>query len=646
MNDDRPSPEKFLEDIRREEDTLSKGKLKIFLGMAAGVGKTYAMLEEAQRLTKEGVNLAVGIADAHGRKETQNLLTGLHIIPEKIIAYKGRQFHELDLEAVLAARPKIVLIDELAHNNVPGLRHEKRWQDVLEILDNGIDVYTTLNVQHIDSLNDIVKGITDVSVRETVPDLVVEQASSIQLVDLTPEGLLQRLKEGKVYVGEQSRIAIQNFFQKDRITALRELVLRYTAKKVDHDLIGMRPKVEAGYGWKTNEKLLVAVSPNPFSQKLIRTTRRLAFNQNAEWIALYVNTGKLLSEHENASLVKNLALANELGAEVITVNDPDVIKGIQFVANQNGVTQIIAGRPIKKPFLGLFQRKPMVDLLADKTPNIDIHVVRDETSWEPVMGSKAYIPRRKTPSKMPYFYALIIVLSITLLSFYLSEHVSHYIIAAFYFVGILVFSLLFQMRHILFGAALSILLWDFFFVFPPWKFNFDTIEELAAIVLVMMTALVTGILINRERESKEVLALREESSRTMYEVVKYIATAPTLADLLKGIKSQLKNVIDGDFDIVLRSNGSVFLDSPLLRDPNEQRVCEWAFKNSSEAGWSTSSISSAKNLYIPLKGFKEIVGVLIYKPWPKGTLVPKDRNLLYNVAKLLGDYLERSKETF
>ncbi|MGZ3733037.1 MAG: sensor histidine kinase, partial [Parachlamydiaceae bacterium] len=366
MNPDdvRPDPDKLLQAIQQSEEVSGKGTLKIFLGMAAGVGKTYAMLEAAQKLQRNGVHVLIGCIDTHGRKETAALLKGLTIIPMKQITYKGSSFTEMDLEEILRLKPQLVLVDELAHSNIPGSTHAKRWQDVVEILEKGIDVYTTLNVQHIESLKEFIESITGISIRETVPDSIIESATFIELIDLTPKELLERLKQGKVYLGDKSQIAALNFFQEDRLTALREIVLRYAAEKIDHDLHTMVSTVGRSTGWKHREKLLVAISHTLHSQKLIRTTRRLAFNLNAPWIAVHVDDGSKLNAYEEEVLSKNLAMAHDLGAEVITVHSLNVAETIQRVARQHGVTQVVIGQMHKRsPFDYLF-RKTVVDELT------------------------------------------------------------------------------------------------------------------------------------------------------------------------------------------------------------------------------------------------------------------------------------------
>ncbi len=641
--DDRPNPDELLEAIKREEIEKAKGRLKIFLGMAAGVGKTYSMLREAQERVKEHVDVVAGIVDTHGRQDTAALVEGLKIIPEKVVNYRGREFLELDLDEIIRLKPKLVLVDELAHTNVPGLRHPKRWQDVMEILENGIDVYTTLNVQHIESLNDIVEGITKVSVRETVPDLVVEKAANIQLVDLIPEELLQRLKEGKVYLGEQSAIAAQNFFQKDRLTALREIVLRYTAEKVDRDLHDLVTTSEKVAGWKTHEKLLVAVNESPLSQKLIRSTRRLAFNLEAPWVAVYVDTGKHLNESENNSLSKNLALARDLGAEVITTHDPDIATGILRISNQAGVTQIVIGRSSSTPLFGIFQRNTLLEKLTNAVNDVDIHVIKQEKLLTRHRDRLIAI----TPKKQltPYLYVFGCVLLLTGINWLALPYLGYKIIGVIFLIGILFLSLFFKKGPIFFASILYALIWGFFFIPPAGTIEVMPNEDNFILALYFLTAIATGILVDRSREHQEMLSKREESTLALYNIVRQIAGAPSTQEIFKPIKKRLDRLFKGSFEIVIKQlNDGLALEKtiPLLNNEKEIGAAVWVFEHGREAGWSTDTLPSAQNYYLPLKGFQEVVGVLIFRPGTKRGLSSEEKNFLYTVSQQLANHLERS----
>lgn len=640
-NREQPNPEELLKAVKHEEDNRLKGKLKIFLGMAAGVGKTYSMLEEAQKLQKDGVSLLVGTIHTHGRDETARLIEGLNILPLKSIRYRDRGFEELDLDEVLKIHPELVLIDELAHSNVPGARHAKRWQDVIEILDNGIDVYTTMNVQHIESLKDVVEAITEITIRETVPDMIIEKADSIQLVDLSPDELLERLKEGKVYLGDKSALAAEHFFQKDRLTALREIVLRFTAEKVDHDLHIMVSAVERGEGLKARERLLVAVSHSPHSQKLIRTTRRIAFNLGAPWLAVHVDDGRVLSDEDVQILHRNLALARDLGAEVISTNDVDIVGGIERIARQRGVTQMIIGRPPKRPSFDIFRRFQILDRLARECTDIDIHVIRQDR----VYATGRRFPRFDIQSSFgAYGIVAAVVLCLALANWYMLPFLGYKVAGFVFLLGILGLSLFARMGPVILASTLYAVIWDYYFIPPVGSFSIGTREDTLLLGLYFLTALVTGFLADRGRGNKELLARREESTRALYDIVKHIATAPTQKDILRSVEERLSAVFDGSFHILVKllDNGLVWDSAPLLMiNEKERNAALWVFENGAEAGWSTTTLPSVGHLYIPLKGFQEVVGVMAYHPRSKRLPTLEERNFLYTVGQQLANYLER-----
>lgn len=644
FDDDRPNPDQLLESIKKEEIQKRKGKLKIFLGMAAGVGKTYAMLESAHKLQKEGVKVVVGAVDSHGRQETAQLLEGLKVIPMKKVMYRDSTFEELDLDAILKSDAQLVLVDELAHSNVPGSRHPKRWQDVMELLDNGFDVYTTLNVQHIESLKDMIEKITGITIRETVPDLVIDQATSIELMDLSPDELLQRLREGKVYLGDQSILAAKNFFQEDRLTALREIVLRYTAEKVEHDLQGMVSSVERSDGWKLRERLLVAVSHSPHSQKLLRITRRLAFNLDAPWIALHVDTGKVLDKEDEEMLAKNLALARDLGAEVITTTGLDIAQAIQRIARQKSVTQIIIGRPPHSWLFNLFQGNTLMDHLARECSDIDLHVIRQ------TLFSKGYGKRFSWPKLSleisPYLIVFACVMALSLLSWYGLSFIGYKVVGFVFLLGILFMSLFFRKGPIFFGSILYAFIWGFFFIPSQSDFGETSNEDLVLLAFYLLTAIFMGILTDRARKNKELLAKREKSIEVLYDIVREIADASSLKEAIMSVKDGLSSALDGRCEIILPDkNGNLMFDEslPLFNSDKERSAAQWVFLNGKEAGWSTSTLPFAQCFYIPLKGAKEIVGVLAFIPKSGKELKIEEVNFLYTAAHQLANYIERMK---
>src|ERR1700758_1505139 len=383
MNDpERPDPDALLAQMKRQEARSARGKLKIFFGMSPGVGKTYAMLQAARQKQAEGCEVVVGIVETHGRKETEALLEGMPIMPRMQVEYRGTTLTEMDLDAILTWHPGLAVVDELAHTNAPGPPHPKRYQDVVELLDAGINVYTTLNVQHVASRSDTVRQISGITVSETVPDTVLDLADEIILVDLTPEQLRARLAEGKVYLGERSEWAAKNFFRESNLTALREMALRLVAEHVDRDLRDIMSEEKIVGPWKSSDRLLVAVSASPYSERLIRYTRRLASSMEASWIVATIERPHQLSPEEQARLTRYLALARQLGAEVITTPGRDIAETLLRVARQNNVSQIVMGKPLGSPWFS-FLKPDLLRWLMRKSGNIDIHMIPSEESAQP-----------------------------------------------------------------------------------------------------------------------------------------------------------------------------------------------------------------------------------------------------------------------
>ncbi len=641
MIEDRPDPEALLHVIKLQEEKSKGGTLKIFFGMSAGVGKTYSMLEDAQQRKAEGIDIVIGIVNTHGRKETNALTEGLAQIPEKSINYKGSTFTELDLDTILKRRPQIVLVDELAHTNVPGSRHPKRWQDVIEILEAGIDVYSTLNVQHIESRKDIVEEITGIPVRETVPDSMLERAAQIELVDITPLELLKRLKEGKVYLGPQSEIAAKNFFQVDRLTALREIALRITAEKVDHDLHVLIPSQGKGGSWKTSETLLVGVSHSPHSQRLIRHARRYAFMLNAPLIALHVDDGRKLSEKDNEQLIKNLSLARDLGAEVITATDTSIANALQRVARQRNITRIIIGRSAPKSFWSnlfrnIFGSTNLMDILNLEANDIDLHIIREDKSLPST--SHKFFNIEFTSGLKDYWWPTVFTLLIGGICDLLSPFfVDYYVIGFIFLLSIISLSLFASTGPLILSTLLFSIFWGLFFN-PGFSF-------LVVFVSFFIAAGMLSVLIERIRQRERLLHRHEEKTSILYEIVREIATAPFSRDLFASICQRLDTLLNGKSEIFLKDleNGLIISpESSLIKDEKEKAVAQWVFDNGKIAGWSTDTLSSVNNLYIPLKGFREIVGILAFQPIPRRGLQLEEIHLLQTICQEVANYVERT----
>jgi two-component system sensor histidine kinase KdpD len=383
MLESRPDPDELLRRVEADEQRARRGKLTLFFGAAPGVGKTYAMLQAARAALAEGRAVVVGVVETHGRFETAALLGGLELLPRRRLSHRDIELEEFDLDAALARRPELILIDELAHTSADGSRHPKRWQDVDELLAAGIDVLSTLNVQHVESLNDVIAKITGVVVRETVPDSVLEQAHEIKLVDLPPDDLLERLRDGKVYVPAQAQRAIQNFFRKGNLIALRELALRQTAARVDAQMLAYRREQGIEQTWSVAEQLIVAISPSPYSARLVRAARRMAAALQARWFAVYVEprSGRPLSQADAARLAQNLRLAAQLGAEVVTLNGDDATDEILRFSRERNITKLIVGKPVVTRWRHRF-RVSLVDRIVRQSGDIDVYVTAGDVDGE------------------------------------------------------------------------------------------------------------------------------------------------------------------------------------------------------------------------------------------------------------------------
>ena len=496
MSEARPNPDALLSRIAEEDTGESRGRLKVFFGANAGVGKTYAMLEAAQTLAREGRRPLIGIVETHGRKETEALVDGLEILPRKSLDHRGMTLEEFDLDEALARKPHLILIDELAHTNAPGSRHEKRWQDVMELLSAGIDVYTTVNVQHLESLNNVVEQITHIKVRETVPDQVLEQAHEIVIVDLSPQELLLRLREGKVYTGGQAAAATENFFKTGNLLALRELALRFVAKRVNAAVQVYRDAEATRPTWPTQELLLVAVGPSPSSAKLIRTTRRMATGFGAEWIAAYVSTPLTATNpHLRESVSENLRLAQSLGAEVVSITGEDIPAAILNYARDRNVTKIISGKPLRSRWREILSPSP-VDRLIRESGDIDVYVIRGE-------GDNATI-RRPTASHhqsiKPYIAAvtMVVVCSVLLWPAYALFEISD--LSMVYLLGITATALYASRGATLLATVLSLAAFNVLYVPPRFSFNVAAPKHVWTFVVMFVVATIISLLTLRLRQ--------------------------------------------------------------------------------------------------------------------------------------------------
>ncbi|MCL4395398.1 MAG: sensor histidine kinase KdpD [Chloroflexi bacterium] len=621
----RPDPDALLAELQKEHARQQRGKLKIFLGMAAGVGKTYAMLEAAHALVKTGAQLVVGYVETHGRAETEALLPGLEIIPRARLEYRGHILEEMDLDAILARHPQLVLVDELAHTNAPGARHLKRYQDVVELLDAGISVLSTLNVQHIASRADTVAQITGITVFEAVPDTVVDLADEIELVDLTPEELRQRLTEGKVYVPGSAELAAKNFFRVGNLTALREMALRLTAERVDHQLQDYMSLKRIAGPWKSGERLMVAVSESPLTERLVRWTRRIAYNLQASWLAVNVETSRSLSEDAKALLARNLTLARELGAEVVTTSDEDVVRGLLRVAHERNVTQVVVGKPVRGLVDDLRRGRSMVDRLIRASGDLDIYVVTGQKS-ELRHGSRpgdAYVRLRRSAQAMPaqvsdikeYLLAAIVVASVIAINLVAQNWISYQAVGLVLLFTVSFLAYFMGRGPVLLAAALSAVLWDLLFLPPVFTLSIGGIENSLMFGLYFAIALATGSLTSRLRAQERTVREREKRTAALYALARAIASAPTMDGVLGVAAKQIDQVFDAAVAFYLREgedhlNSRTHEMSNLTVDEKERSVATWAFTNRRPAGQFTDTLPLAEARWIPLITPSGVFGVM------------------------------------
>jgi two-component system sensor histidine kinase KdpD len=603
---DRPNPDALLASIQRNERAKLRGTLKIFFGMCPGVGKTFAMLKAAQSFKAKGVSVAVGIVETHGREETESLLSGLVVIPRLHVNYKGKELSDLDLDAVLAARPGYVLVDELAHTNAEGMRHSKRFQDVLELLDNGINVLATLNVQHVESLVDSVRQITGVTVRETVPDSVLDLADEIELVDLPPDELLARLREGKVYTAERSEAAAKHFFQKGNLTALREIALRKTADRVNLQLKDYMQENRIVGPWKTVERLMVAVGPSPYSEQLIRWTRRIAATMEAPWIAVYVQASRPLPEMAEKRLKKNIALAQELGATLLTTADDDIAQALLRVARQNNATQIVIGKSMTNPIIDLVHGGSLVNKLIRDSGAIDIYVVKSDAGAPPKKPFQNRGSAGASSRQRDYVVSGVAVGAATAACFLASSYIDYRSVGMFLLFIISLLSLFVGRGPLFTAAALSAIFWDFFFIPPLFTFSISHPSDVLLVSLYFIVALVSGTLTSRIRTKETIVRRRERHTSALYSFVNALASAETIDDIARVGMENMTTAFATRAALFLPETGE-----SIGRDPHplstftpdtdkEWSVAEWVFSNKKPAGHATATLPFATAAYYPL----------------------------------------------
>lgn len=633
----RPTPEEMLALVKEEEKENKAGKLKIFLGAAPGVGKTYSMLKVALEKKAEGVDIVAGLVETHSRHDTLQLLSPLEKLPLKIIDYHGKKLTEFDLDAAIKRRPTIILVDELAHTNAEGSRHPKRWQDIKELLDLGIDVYTTLNVQHIESLNDVVAQITGVRVRETVPDLMIEIADNVELVDLPPDDLLMRLKEGKVYLPQQAELATNNFFRKGNLIALRELALRITAQFVNTEVTLHRQGQAIKKTWPTTERLLVCVGTDHETVKLIRSAKRLATNLKADWIAVFVDSPRInanASKRENA--LKALRLAESLGAEAQLLTGSDVVKEIVTLAHERNVSKIVVGKIIRPKWIG-YIRKTLVEEIVRYSEEIDIYIVKHEPS--------TYYQEKQISDRLPkikwfsYINALLIWTTCTAINFSIYSMVPHtnfdfgsYILI--YLIGLIFISNQGERIPAFLSSILSISALAFFFISPPLKWDFTGIQYLLSLFLMFGVSQFISHLAILRKQQVNLSHFQEKRLVSLYNLSKKLANTRGVENLLHIAIQYITEIFNSRVSILLpEKNGQLRVRhggfTKIDLSEKERSIALWVYNLGQRAGIGTETLSNSKAIYLPLKDAQRTIGVIRVQPKdPKNLLIPEQFHLL------------------
>lgn len=637
----RPDPDVLLTEVRPP-----RGHLKIFFGACAGVGKTYAMLQEAQRLRSEGLDVLVGVVETHGRSETAILLEGLTPLPLKQVHYRKHTFHEFDIDGALARAPALVLVDELAHSNMPGSRHPKRWQDVEELLAAGIDVLTTLNVQHLESLNDIVGSITGIRVRETVPDRLYEEADEVVLVDLPPDDLRRRLDEGKVYLPQQAERAIEHFFRKENLIALRELALRCTADRVDDQMQAFRRANEPV--WHTRDAILVCVGPGSGNEKLVRVAARLAGRLGCVWHAVYVETPRLhrRPEQDRRRILSTLHLAQELGAETSTLPAQDEAEAVLHYAREHNLGKILIGRHSQRRWhhwwKGSFAHR-----LGTRGPDLDLLIV-SLTESESLPGS--VLPadiRHKDEKWQRQFsgigFALLSCVAITLLSSLLTDYLAPLNIIMLYLLGVVLVALLYGRLSASVSAIINVASFDFFFVTPRFSFAVSDVQYLFTFGVMLLVGVIIGQLTAWARYQARVAQYREERARNLFEMAKALSSALTAEDIARTAEHFLKRSFRAGSTLLLPDE-----QQPRLRVIGrkqiqfDQAIAQWSFERSEHAGMGTDTLPAAAQRYVPLITPLKTLGVLVLEPTNLRILmIPEQQRLLDTYALLIAVALER-----
>ena len=661
MNEQRPDPDSLLERVQRAEAKRLRGRLKIFFGASAGVGKTFGMLLAARERRAEGLDVVAGYVETHKRAETEQLLEGLEILPPRLVEYRNTQLREFDLDAALKRHPALILVDELAHTNAPGSRHAKRWQDVEELLDAGIDVYTAINVQHIESLNDVISQITGIPVWETVPDAMLESANEIELIDLPPDELLQRLKEGKVYLPQQAERAAQNFFRKGNLIALRELALRRTADRVDAQMRDYREDHAIQDLWQVKERLLVCIGPGGSAENLVRAAYRLAQLLKAEWIVVYVETAKLqrLPKDQRDAILRTLKLAEELGAETVTLGGHKLADEVISYARTRNASRIVLGKPTlagwKRWLFG-----SLVDTIVRQASDIDIHVVGKDSDFMSQARENPYFSRSRlylglaTEEQRPlfkwssgYLWAVVATATSTAIAWLMFDRFDLANLIMVYLLGVVVVAARYGRGPSVLSSFLSVLLFDFCFVQPQFSFSVSDSQYLVTFAVMLLVGLVISSMTASTLYQAKIAGHRERRIASLYAMSRELAATRGEENILRIAVKHVAEVFEAQAVVLLPDETGRIVypkgdGTAQSCHGSDLSVAQWVYDHGQMAGQGTDTLPGGEVVYLPLNASSGMIGVLALLPLnPARIALPEQQRLLETFVSQIALALER-----
>ncbi len=644
MSQNRPNPEKLLQRVQAEELKKRRGKLKIYLGAAPGVGKTHEMLHDALEEREKKLDVVIGVVESHGRKEIESMIKNFEILPREIIQYHGSELLEFDLDGALKRNPALILIDEMAHSNAPNMRHKKRWQDIKELIDRGIDVYTTLNVQHIESLNDDISQIIHAPIKETVPDSMIEMADTLELVDIPTEELLKRLHEGKVYFREQAALAAEHFFKEGNLIALRELALRTMAERIGSQVLLYRQGKGIKHIWPTKEKILVCVGAGSHSRKLIRAACRLATSLQIDWIAVFVDTPKMQSsEFKHNKAIQNLGFAEQLGAKTRVLTGSDIVKEIMDFAHEQNVTQIMVWKTVRPRIRSLFFRN-LADEIVRHSEEIDVYIMTGKKN--PGIAQPSNTSALTPQSWKNYFFSIITVVLATGLNFLLYPFLNTSNLIMVYLLGVTIVALSGNIGLAIITSILSVLAYDFFFITPFYSFAVSDIQYFFTLIVMLLVSFIISHLSLRIRRQADSARFAERQTADLHALSKQLASTRGTDKIIDIGLHYIADIFNCEVYALLPKDDHLVLHPKNKMDElnnKEQGIAKWVYELGKIAGLGTDTLSFSEALYIPLIASQGTIGVLRVVPKTKRLFTPEQMYLLESCSNQIALALEVDK---